>query len=634
VGIIAKLKQRRIVQIVVSYLAGAWIVLSALDQFADRGIIPELVYQIGFVWAFVGGLPAALIIGWYHGEKGAQEAPPSEIAMLVVIAIVTMGLSGFTAAASREIPLAELDDGLEARKVAVMYFEHQGLDPEQEFLADALAEDLIEELSQVRGLDVVSRNGSQLVRSLNLPRDSIARRLQVGTLVEGMVERRRDRLEIGLRLFDGRSGVELQDGRASFSVPVAEALGARDELVVQAAQLLRQRLGSQLAIERRGSGTSNAQAWSHVQQAERLRKEGVAAAQAGDVPRANELFDRAHDLLTRAESLDAAWAEPIILRSEIEYHRVRIIGLVDPRAARNAAHAGIAHAERALGKNRDDARAHMMRGVLRFNLHLLGRDVQGVVADRAELTALRDGARADLLRATQLDPSLAFAYSWLAHLYSGESTPSAVLAAQKALEEDAFLESARDLMIRLFAGSYDLGLFTEAQRWCEEGTRRFPDDHMFVVCQLYVLASPAPGTTPDVERGWRLVARIDSLAPPLTRERQHIQARLRMATVLARAATATARNDADRAALLADSARSTVAAALAQIDPADPHSSSVIAEAAEVHVVLGEHDEAIALLRRVVAGSHGFRADGQAHWRWRPLQNHPGFRELISAAHH
>jgi hypothetical protein len=54
-------------------------------------------------------------------------------------------------------------------------------------------------------------------------------------------------------------------------------------------------------------------------------------------------------------------------------------------------------------------------------------------------------------------------------------------------------------------------------------------------------------------------------------------------------------------------------------------------DAAFGYVLLGDHDEAIALLRRAVAAtSHGFRADGQMSWRWRDLQSHPRFRELIT----
>jgi hypothetical protein len=47
---------------------------------------------------------------------------------------------------------------------------------------------------------------------------------------------------------------------------------------------------------------------------------------------------------------------------------------------------------------------------------------------------------------------------------------------------------------------------------------------------------------------------------------------------------------------------------------------------------LGDHDEAIALLKRYVAGNpeHLFRAGGDLHWWWRPLKDHPEFR-VISA---
>jgi eukaryotic-like serine/threonine-protein kinase len=607
VKILSQVRERRLVQWTLSYVAGAFLALEALDMFTERGYLHELFYDVGVVWAVFAGLPAAIIVGWFHGEKGDQKAPPLELGLLSGLALLGLGLSGMTIAASRGAALDSLADALDVRTVAVLYLDGSALDEDQQYVADALTEDLIAELGQIRALHVISRNGAQEVRGLEVPRDSIARILQAGTLVEGALERRGEKLLVSLRLFDGASGVEYK--RALLETEAGDMLAVRDELVEQSARLLREALGEELALRQRGSGTRVQEAWSHVQQAERLRKEGVAAA-AEDVARAGQLFDRADELLARAEVLDTAWVEPIVLRSEVALRRVRA-NLDDPIEAADAARSGIHHADRALQRVRSHARALELRGSNTYFLHMLR-----VTPNPAQQAALRDSARSDLQRAVQLEPGLASAHALLSHLLQTENLSASVIAAQRAYEEDAFLDQAPQVLQRLYAGTYNLATFTQAQRWCREGARRFPLNWRFTHCQLDLMTTPA--VPPDVERGWQLVEALDSVTPVGDRTFRRIQAELAMGAVLGRAG-------------LPDSARSVIGRARNRITPLLDPDGTLAWDVAYGYLALGDADGAIDVLHRAIAVSaHGFRADGEIGWRWRELQNHPRFGELRS----
>ena len=96
---IKEIKERRIFQWVVSYAAAGWIALSVLDQLADREVVGNIVYVVGLVW-YVGGLAAATIFGWYHGEKGAQDVQRIEVVLLSILGVVVLGMSGWTVAQS------------------------------------------------------------------------------------------------------------------------------------------------------------------------------------------------------------------------------------------------------------------------------------------------------------------------------------------------------------------------------------------------------------------------------------------------------------------------------------------------------------------------------------------------------
>src|SRR5207245_9257672 len=86
------------------------------------------------------------------------------------------------------LPIFAAEGGLDPRHVAVLYFEDLSKDSSLGYLTDGLTEMLISQLAGVRTLAVTSRNGVAPYRANDLPRDSIARLLRAGPLVEGSVE--------------------------------------------------------------------------------------------------------------------------------------------------------------------------------------------------------------------------------------------------------------------------------------------------------------------------------------------------------------------------------------------------------------------------------------------------------------
>src|SRR5437870_2281276 len=122
---------------------------------------------------------------------------------------------------------------LAQNRVAVLYFSDDSRDSSLGYLADGLTETLIDQLGNINALDVVSRNGVAPFRGRDVPRDSIARALAAGTLVEGEVEPVGPRARVTIRLVDGPSGVEVR--HQSFELPMGAPLVIRDSLVSQAA---------------------------------------------------------------------------------------------------------------------------------------------------------------------------------------------------------------------------------------------------------------------------------------------------------------------------------------------------------------------------------------------------------------
>nr|MBA3317405.1 hypothetical protein [Gemmatimonadales bacterium] len=433
--------------------------------------------------------------------------------------------------------------------------------------------------------------------------------LQAGALVTGSVERVGGQLRVTVRLVDGQSGVDLT--RVTREMPAGDVLAVQDTLVQEVARQIRAELGQEIQLRQQRRRASDVRAWTAVQQAARRREAGEAAAERGDAAGVKREFDSADSLLAAAEALDAAWPEPTIARAAVAYRRSRLAG-DDQVAASKWIEAGMGHAGRALQAAPQDPDALELRGNLRYWRWLLS-----LAPDPAAARALLTSAKEDLETAVKIAPSQAGAWATLSHLYYQTGDLIDVkLAARRAYEEDAYLSNADVVLSRLFYSSYDLGQFTDAVHWCEEGRRRFPADAKFVECQLYLLTSRA--REPDVALAWRLADSAVRLAPEQERQYQRLNAQMMVAATIARADLP------DSARRLAQRSRGS-----SEIDP----TRDLMYALAFVHTLLGDTVAAVEALKTyLVANPEKRPALAQdPSWWFRPLENNGRFRELVGA---
>jgi adenylate cyclase len=128
---------------------------------------------------------------------------------------------------------------LDARRLAVLPFVSMSPDPNDEFFADGLTEELIARISLVRGLEVIARTSAMNYKKKEKNASQIGKELKVGTLLEGSVRKAGNRIRVSAQLIDARTeghlwaqhyDRELQDifeVQSSVAESVAEALKLR-----------------------------------------------------------------------------------------------------------------------------------------------------------------------------------------------------------------------------------------------------------------------------------------------------------------------------------------------------------------------------------------------------------------------
>jgi TolB-like protein len=116
---------------------------------------------------------------------------------------LTLGASSLQTASKYETRVTEKPS------IAVLPFNNMSPDPEQEYFADGLVEDIITGLAHVPGLFVIARNSSFTYKGKAVDVRQVAKELSVRYVLEGSIRRAANRLRITGQLVDGATATHL-----------------------------------------------------------------------------------------------------------------------------------------------------------------------------------------------------------------------------------------------------------------------------------------------------------------------------------------------------------------------------------------------------------------------------------------
>jgi serine/threonine protein kinase/lipopolysaccharide biosynthesis regulator YciM len=124
-----------------------------------------------------------------------------------------------------------------AKSVAVLYFENQSGAKEDEYLRDGITEDVITELSKIRGLNIFSRPTVLAFRDKAVTPAQIGQQLGASCVLTGTLRRAGNRLRINAQLIDTRTDFPLWSER--FDREMKDVFEVQDEMARKIAEALR-----------------------------------------------------------------------------------------------------------------------------------------------------------------------------------------------------------------------------------------------------------------------------------------------------------------------------------------------------------------------------------------------------------
>ena len=362
--------------------------------------------------------------------------------------------------------------------IAVLPFQNMSGDPEQDYFADGIVEDIITALSRNRWLFVIARNSCFAYKGRAIDVKQIGRELGVRYVLEGSVRKAADRMRITGQLIDAATGAHLWADR--FDGKLADVFDLQDEVTLHVVGAIAPKL-EHAEIERTmRKPTANLDAYDYY-----LR--GLACFHQGR----RESVSEALRLFRKAIELDAGFSSAYGMAAWC-YGRRKMNGWTEGGAQESAEAVRIA--ELAAESGKDDAVA----------LVCAGMTFAYMASDFARGMGLID-------RALVLNPNLAMAWhlsGWTRN-FAGEAD-LAIEHLQRALRLSPVDPYRSGLQTAIAFAQFAAGRYGEAIASAQAATLDQPNNFMATL-----VAAAANAMTGDLDAARAAAARAHELDPGL-----------------------------------------------------------------------------------------------------------------------
>jgi TolB-like protein/Flp pilus assembly protein TadD len=139
--------------------------------------------------------------------------------------------------------------------IAVLPFANMSGDKEQEYFSDGLTEELLNSLAEINGLQVAARTSAFSFKGTNTDIGTIARKLNVGAVLEGSVRRSAHTIRITAQLINAVTGFHLWS--KTYDRDLGDVLKLQTEIATSVASALKVTLLADVAAKVELGGTGN-----------------------------------------------------------------------------------------------------------------------------------------------------------------------------------------------------------------------------------------------------------------------------------------------------------------------------------------------------------------------------------------
>ena len=261
----SELKRRNVYRVGLAYFVASWLLLQVIDVVEPIIGMPEWVAKFFLVLLAVG-LPLALVFAWAYemtpeGLKREKDVDRSDsitpetgrrldrlIVGILVIAVGLMAIDRYVFDEDVEPPESQALQSVAAQdpteasaeetpSIAVLPFANMSADESSTYFSDGLADTLLHMLAQIREIRVAARTSSFQFRDQNTDITKIAEALNVGTVLEGSVQKAGNKIRVTAQLIEADTGYHLWSG--NYDRDLDDVFAIQDEIANEVVSALK-----------------------------------------------------------------------------------------------------------------------------------------------------------------------------------------------------------------------------------------------------------------------------------------------------------------------------------------------------------------------------------------------------------
>jgi adenylate cyclase len=282
----SELKRRRVTRVIVLYAIAGWIVIEVSSTVLPNLNLPDWSVTLVTVLVVLGFI-LAIMLAWAFdigpgGIHRTPETPPAQAGSATVQPDDKPALG----VATEDAPVQPID----LKSIAVLPFVNMSGDTENEYFSDGISEEILNLLVKLPKLRVASRTSSFAFKGKDFDIPEVARRLNVGTVLEGSVRRAGDRVRITGQLIETSTDSHLWS--ETYDREMKDVFAIQDDIAQSIVEALQMTLTPKDRRALQYVATSNPEAYDFYLRGRKF----LYAMTARDFQHAIRMYDRAIEL--------------------------------------------------------------------------------------------------------------------------------------------------------------------------------------------------------------------------------------------------------------------------------------------------------------------------------------------------
>ena len=299
--LLQRLRERKLGQWALAYLAGGWVLLQGLDLIGHQFDWPTGVLR-GITVVLGVGFFTTLVLAWYHGERGVQKVSSTELLIIALLLAIGGGLlwkfAGSAPASIQSTAFTPASNSSEAnpaviseKSIAVLPFENLSDDKANAYFAEGMQDEILTRLAGIADLKVISRTSTKRYASRPDNLKVVGAELGAAHILEGSVQKSGDSVRVNVQLIDARTDTHIW--AQTYDRDLKNVFAVESEVAQQIADVLKARLSPQETRALAQAPTTNAEAYDHFLRAEFQWHRAFETAEVANYSAADDEYQKA-----------------------------------------------------------------------------------------------------------------------------------------------------------------------------------------------------------------------------------------------------------------------------------------------------------------------------------------------------